>query len=246
MTFDNEMELHKIKEYHPSAKIVLRIITNDADAVCRFSMKFGADMNSSFKLIELARHLDLDLVGISFHVGSGQMSPSAFSESIGNARRLFDYAREHHGYRMHLLDLGGGYPGTPDMADLFAAIAKEINRSLDVHFGASDMAEWCSGKEDKFRVIAEPGRYYAASAFTLAVSVISRRDMNQTELQREQEREALLSKPEVSVDSVDTSKSIMYYINDGVYASFNCLFYDHADMSPTLLGNQNSVSSIAI
>lgn len=70
MTFDNEHELYKIKDNHPNAKCVLRIITNDADAICRFSMKFGADMDSSLKLIETAVKLGLDLVGVSFHVSS--------------------------------------------------------------------------------------------------------------------------------------------------------------------------------
>lgn len=32
----------------------------------------------------------------------------------------------------------------------------------------------------------------------------------------------------------------MYYINDGVYASFNCLFYDHAEVSPILLGKDQT------
>lgn len=27
----------------------------------------------------------------------------------------------------------------------------------------------------------------------------------------------------------------MYYINDGLYGSFNCLFYDHAVVKPTLI-----------
>lgn len=251
MTFDNEMELYKIKEHHSNAKCVLRIVTNDQDALCRFSMKFGADMESSYKLIELANKLDLDLVGISFHVGSGQMSPKAFSESIQNARGLFDYARKQFGIRMHLLDLGGGYPGTTESADLFSAIAKEINGALEEFFPQDEMSQLTEGLEEKFKVIAEPGRYYACSAFTLAVSVISRRDMTQSEMQRQQDREALLAKnqndhdaPQVMIedhplaigdDKVDTSKSIMYYINDGVYASFNCLFYDHVEVAPILI-----------
>ena len=27
----------------------------------------------------------------------------------------------------------------------------------------------------------------------------------------------------------------MYYVNDGVYGSFNCLLYDHAEVEPTLI-----------
>jgi len=233
MTFDNEFELYKIKEHHPNAKCVLRIITNDQNAICRFSMKFGADMESSFKLIETAMQLNLDLVGISFHVGSGQMSPRTFSESIENARKLFDFAREQYGCRMHLLDLGGGYPGSSDSGDLFNEIADEINNSLEKHFPA-DLFEQINGNDEKkLRIIAEPGRYYACSAFTLCVNVIAKRVMNQSELQQAQDKDALVHRQEK--DFVDTSKTIMYYINDGVYASFNCLFYDHAECLPVLL-----------
>lgn len=253
MTFDNELELYKIKEYHPNAKCVLRIITNDADAVCRFSMKFGADMDTSLKLIETAHKLNLDLVGVSFHVGSGQMSPKAFSESIENARKLFDYAKETFNIKMHLLDLGGGYPGASDSADLFNAIAKEINKALDLHFPEDKFAQINSNNNDennerKFRIIAEPGRYYACSAFTLCVNVIAKRTMPQTAAQQETDRKNLPTCDIVINESnsqnsypsslIDTSKSVMYYINDGVYASFNCLFYDHAECLPILIGEE--------
>lgn len=29
-------------------------------------------------------------------------------------------------------------------------------------------------------------------------------------------------------------KSLMYYVNDGVYGSFNCILYDHAHCFPIL------------
>ena len=236
MTFDNENELYKIKEHHPNAKVVLRIITNDADAVCRFSMKFGADMESSLKLIETAVNLNLDLVGVSFHVGSGQMSPQAFSESIANARQLFDFAREKFGLKMYFLDLGGGYPGSSESSDLFNSIAKEINRALEQHFPVDLFAQLNGNDEErKLRVIAEPGRYFACSAFTLCANVIAKRVMNQSAKQQQVDREALEKVNPSSAADVDTSKSIMYYINDGVYASFNCLFYDHAEVAPILL-----------
>jgi ornithine decarboxylase len=158
----------------------------------------------------------LDLVGISFHVGSGQMSPQAFGESIENARQLFDYAREQYGCRMHLLDLGGGYPGSSDSGELFSAIAAEINRALAQHFPEDLFRQINAGAEHQLKVIAEPGRYYACSAFTLCTGVIAKRVMK----------------------TVEQDKSIMYYINDGVYASFNCLFYDHAEVDPILLSEE--------
>jgi len=243
MTFDNELELYKIKEHHPDAKCVLRIITNDADALCRFSMKFGADMETSMKLVETAVKLNLDLVGVSFHVGSGQMSPSAFAESISNARQLFDYAREQFGIRMHLLDLGGGYPGSHDSEPLFNAISMEINRALDQHFPYEYFAQLNGLGDNKLKIIAEPGRYYACSAFTLCVSVIAKRVMTQSEQQQQHDREAILKQINPPTSFIDHSKSNMYYINDGVYASFNCLFYDHAECFPILINDDRSPSA---
>lgn len=29
-------------------------------------------------------------------------------------------------------------------------------------------------------------------------------------------------------------KTLMYYVNDGVYGSFNCILYDHAHVKPVL------------
>ena len=32
-----------------------------------------------------------------------------------------------------------------------------------------------------------------------------------------------------------TDAAFMYYINDGLYGAFSCLYYDHAEVEPTLL-----------
>ena len=37
MTFDNEIELLKIKEHHPDARMILRILADDPTAVCNVS-----------------------------------------------------------------------------------------------------------------------------------------------------------------------------------------------------------------
>jgi len=249
MTFDNVDELYKIKECHPNAKVVLRMITNDEGAVCQFSMKFGADIPTAYKLIKVANNLNLDLVGVSFHCGSGQMNPETFSDSIMNARHLFDYARENYDFKMHFLDVGGGYPGDSNGSELFNSISKEINRALEVYFPQRYFDELNGTGEKKLKVIAEPGRYYACSAFTLCTNVIAKRVMTSTEDQEKEEQAKIAnmdlvnikemdSEFNVSTDAIDTSKSIMYYINDGVYASFNCLFYDHSIVEPILLGEK--------
>ncbi|XP_034622397.1 ornithine decarboxylase isoform X2 [Trachemys scripta elegans] len=114
MTFDSEVELMKVARAHPKAKLVLRIATDDSKAVCRLSVKFGATLKTSRLLLERAKELDLDIIGVSFHVGSGCTDPETFVQAISDARCVFDMGTEL-GFSMHLLDIGGGFPGSEDV-----------------------------------------------------------------------------------------------------------------------------------
>ncbi|KAJ8868876.1 hypothetical protein PR048_030417 [Dryococelus australis] len=196
MTFDNEMELTKIKALHPSAKLVLRIRCDAEVVQCNLGMKFGCDaLNEAPRLIRAARFLGLDLVGISFHVGSGCGDPPVFRRAIFAASQLFDYAATV-GYNFQLLDIGGGFPGNKGQS--LDEIAAVVNLALDDFFGDTDV-----------QVIAEPGRYFVASAFTLATCIHSKREVR-------------------NMDEKDSSVThVMYYINEGVYGAFNVVIYDH-------------------
>lgn len=52
------------------------------------------------------------------------------------------------------------------------------------------------------KFIAEPGRYFTETSHTLCINVIGKKN---------------------------ESKVIKYYLNDGVYGSFNCIYYDHQE-----------------
>ncbi len=45
-------------------RLVLRIITDDSNAICPFSMKFGADMDTARKLVDKAQEIDMEIVGV--------------------------------------------------------------------------------------------------------------------------------------------------------------------------------------
>ncbi|KAF2087665.1 ornithine decarboxylase [Saccharata proteae CBS 121410] len=158
MTFDTPDELYKIAKVFPEADLYLRISARDPTALTDLSLKFGAPMSRTEELLQLARNLGLNVVGVSFHVGSGGKGPGAFRQAIRDARTAFDQGARL-GYRMHTLDIGGGFSAGP----LFAETADIINAALDEYF-SSDI-----------RVIAEPGRYMVNSAFTAAAAVIARR-----------------------------------------------------------------------
>lgn len=199
MTFDNENELKKIKACYPDARLVLRILPPATQKVqCVLGNKFGCVARESGKLLQTAQELGLNLVGVSFHVGSGCYDATAYRRAVEDAKFVFDLA-ETYGFKMNLLDIGGGFPGTCNAKITIQEIAAELNPAIDELFP----------EESGVTIISEPGRYFSASAYTLTTNVFAKRV--------------------TGVDDAENEKSIMYYINDGVYGSFNCLLYDHAD-----------------
>lgn len=90
MTFDNADELQKIKDNYPEAEIILRIMADDSQSVCKFNSKFAAAKDDHPLLLERARELGLNVVGVSFHVGSGCSSAAPFADAVYRARMAFD------------------------------------------------------------------------------------------------------------------------------------------------------------
>ena len=77
---------------------------------CRLSSKFGAPRHRWRELLEKARHYNVPVVGVSFHVGSGCRDASRYEMALKDAREVFDVAAEC-GHEMSILDIGGGFPG---------------------------------------------------------------------------------------------------------------------------------------
>src|SRR5258708_12047928 len=161
MTFDNTDDLHKIARVYPTAKLVVRIVTDDSKRLCRLGLKFGAPLVTVPVLLATARDLGLDVIGVSFHVGSGCYDSNAFADAVMRARTAFDMGAEA-GYRFSLLDVGGGFESLN-----FEVTAGVLSEGLETYFP--------SAKRDGVRIIAEPGRYFVSSAFMLAANIIARR-----------------------------------------------------------------------
>jgi ornithine decarboxylase len=203
VTVDSLDELRKIQQHMPNAECVIRIATDDAAARCAFSTKFGAQMTIVPQLLAYARLNGMNVIGVSFHVGSGNDDPNAYTKAVRRAREVFDMGKAL-GFDMRLLDLGGGFPGSdpellPDgtpSSTSFEDICAQIRPLLDELF--------C---DDTIKIIAEPGRFFAESSHTLAMNVFSKRVVG------------------TGKEGVDEHQ---YYVNDGLYHSFNCILYDHA------------------
>lgn len=195
LTFDSESELYKIKLFHPYANLILRIKTDDSNSVCKFSCKFGLDIEDTKKIIAVAKTLKLNLVGVSFHVGSNCKDKNTYYKSIKDAKTVFDYAKDQ-GIDMNILDIGGGFSGIEDNDfPSFEENAEVINNALNEFF-----------PDENIKIIAEPGRYFVASSHTLVLNIIGKKEK-----------------------IIDGDTWFHYYVNDGVYSSFNCIYFDHAE-----------------
>jgi ornithine decarboxylase len=201
---DNENELYKIKLYHPYTKILLRIAVDDSKSKCRFNKKFGCKLGGVEELLNIAKTLKLDVCGFSFHVGSGCSSAESFYEALRDCRKAADMAKSL-GIQVTMIDIGGGFPGSDSVEIRFDSIAHSVNRGIRDFFG-----EEFDGGVIQF--IAEPGRYFAQGSHTLVLNVIGKKTVS---------------------DEITGEKINMYYLNESVYGSFNCIANDH--YLPTIL-----------
>ena len=164
MTFDNPYEVDKIMAIYPDCKLVLRILPDDKYSLMPFGKKFGASWEESKILIQKCIDVKANLIGVSFHVGSGCFGTIAYKNALQLAHEVMEYAKSQ-GVKMTLLDIGGGFPGTDDEGLRFDEIAATVTPLLDEMFP----------KSSGIRIIGEPGRYFCSGTSTLAVIINSKR-----------------------------------------------------------------------
>lgn len=162
MTFDAPEELEKI--HHKSARLLLRIIGDEVGCHYTLNRKFGARTSDAKMLLEKARSLGRNIVGVAFHVGCAYQDPEIFVRTIQQARHVFDLGAQM-GFEMTVLDIGGGFPGGLRNKEKFLKACASIRSALDEYFPAS------SG----VKIVAEPGQFFVTSAYTLLLKVVGKR-----------------------------------------------------------------------
>jgi ornithine decarboxylase len=230
MTFDNADELHKISRAHPRAKLLIRILTDDSKSLCAFGIKFGAPLPTVPALLSKAKDLDLDVIGVSFHVGSGCYDPNAYTDAVIRANAVFDMGKAA-GYDFTLLDVGGGFEDAT-----FERSASALAEAIDQYFP--------DGRN--IRIIAEPGRFYVSKAFSLAANIIARRAPLTDSPSASDHPKVMCQFSFLFLFYTHkpfwrwAENSPLDYINDGVYGAFNCILFDHQTVHPYVLSLNGS------
>lgn len=137
----------------------------------------------------------------SLRIGTGSSNPSSFCQAIKDARYAFLQAQQL-GLRPTVLDIGGGFEDNS-----FERITSSIRNAIG------------SGFSSGITIIAEPGRFYARGAYTLACRVISKR--------RQMTSAAAAGIPD------------MLYQNDGIYGNFMNVIMEKEVMVPRLAGGRH-------
>lgn len=145
--------------------MVLRIRFSSEKATYKLGKKFGCDpLLESSTLLTICKSLKLNVIGLSFHIGSSCIDYEVYRGAIQVSKKVFKLAEEI-GYSFNFLDIGGGFPG--DNFDRVKVFSKMINEALNKEFPIVEFP--------KLEVISEPGRYFVESAFILATNIHSKK-----------------------------------------------------------------------
>jgi ornithine decarboxylase len=188
VTYDNPLELKKIKQYAPHAGLVLRLRVSNTGSQCELSSKFGCDPGEAVDLIQAAFDAGLVVEGLSFHVGSQCTNFQNFVQAINVSAEVLKEARTR-GHEIKILDIGGGFPAPYDRhVRPFRELARLINAEIDRLFPPD------------IQILAEPGRFFVATAAVAVARVIGK-------ALRDGKR--------------------CYYIDDSVYHTYSGIIFDH-------------------
>jgi len=168
MTFDSIEELHKIKKCYSTARIILRIKTNDMYSASKLSFKFGMEKHEIELAIHECKKLNLNIVGVSFHVGSKATDINAFTTAFNDALYVFDLAY-NLGIKLYILDIGGGF--TYETVKEFHSV---INHTIDTLFIKNE-------KYKDIQIISEPGRFFVETSHTLVLNIIGKKSASESD-----------------------------------------------------------------
>ena len=164
-SLDSHEELAKILEATGGAKdltLIVRIAVPSEGAAYALSGKFGVEPDAAPALLLAARRATQDLMGISFHVGSQCMRPTAYQGAMSAASRALVRA----GVFADIVDVGGGFPSVyPGMAPpALEDYADSIHRGFAEMMVHETTELWC-----------EPGRALVAETTSILAKVEARK-----------------------------------------------------------------------
>ena len=217
--FSSARDLTRILQNHPNAELILNISMNpDSDPEYP-----GCDISEAAELLRAAHEIG-NCVGLAFDLrgarcNSSSSSVELYARAIENIGEIFEYGRQF-GMSLKWLNIGGGFANN---AKNFEQTCAQINDALDYYLPEKQFPN--------LRIVATPGRFFAASAFSLATKIMGRRSVDASM---------------VTNDDFDTgNEAFIYQTNESYYGSFGCRIEAHCEpeCSPLFENYLDKVSS---
>ena len=160
--FDCEEELLKIREFAPKSNVYCRLQVYNGGAEWPLSKKFGCSSKELEHLLIKARKIGLNPLGLSFHVGSQQLSKKTWEKAIKKTSQIYKKFKKKY-FELNFLNIGGGMPVNYENKKIdFKDYAKNILNLINRYYDGTTPEN----------IIAEPGRFLVASAGVLESEVI--------------------------------------------------------------------------
>ena len=159
---DSMEELVKLGEHAPNAQIICRIFVSNQDSVIPLENKFGCSTNLAIDILLRCKALNLVPYGISFHVGSQQLNPVAWSKPIKEVANITRILALNN-IVLEVLNIGGGFPAYGYLSETQILNFQDYSNTILQYI-----------KEHKIicKIIAEPGRFLVADSGILKSEVV--------------------------------------------------------------------------
>ena len=156
---DNMEELKKFIKYAGQVELIVRVSFRSKQAVVDLSRKFGCSLEELPVMVEFAQQHDIDVVGLSFHVGSQSISPMT---QVNAVRASVAAMKVMHNVKWKFLDIGGSFPVSYD---------EEV---LPIEEFCAPVMEALAELPEGIEVFAEPGRFISAPTMIEVVSIVGK------------------------------------------------------------------------
>ncbi|WP_373020174.1 type III PLP-dependent enzyme [Thiomicrorhabdus sp.] len=156
---DNVEEMKKFYKYAGQVELIIRVSFRSKQAVVDLSRKFGCSLEELPVLVDMAQSNGIEVVGLSFHVGSQSLSPMTQVNAI---RSSIAAMKVMNGVKWKFLDIGGSFP---------VSYQEEVMPIADF---CAPVMEALSELPDGVEVFAEPGRFISAPSMIEVVSIVGK------------------------------------------------------------------------
>jgi ornithine decarboxylase len=195
---DNPVEAQKFHGRPADISVLVRLAFSNPTAKSDLSTKFGVDPAEAELVVKHVVAAGVRFAGFSFHVGSQGTSLEPYRTALRVTLELSRRLRDTLGVRVTVIDIGGGFPMTyrepiPCIDDITDIVDTALAEVPGVH-------------RDDLTLLAEPGRFLAATAMTLFTSVVG---------------------------TATRAGRVWHYLDDGLYGSYSNIFTE--DVHPPIL-----------